>query len=468
MAQPEIAALQRALSHATEYLERLDDSPVAPTIDLAELRRRLSRPLADAGLPATDVIDALAADVRGGLNNSASARFFAWVIGGSTPAALAADWLTATWDQNAAIYSCSPAAAVVEEVVGVWTKQLLGLPATASFALTTGCQMAHVTALLAARHSLLAARGWDVEERGLSGAPAIRVLTSTEAHGTIERALRMIGVGKGAIVSLPVGADGRLQPATLAEALAAKKDVPTIVVLLAGDLNLGAFDDFGALIPLAHQHGAWVHLDGAFGLWAAASPKRRALLDGAAAADSWATDAHKWLNVPYDSGLAFVARPKDHHDAMSHRASYMTDGGGAREEVDWNPEWSRRARGFPIYAAIRELGRDGVAALVDRCCDHARALVDGMGRLPGVEVLCRPTLNQGLVRFVDRTAGATEADHARRTEEVIARLLRDGTAYFGPVTWQGRRAMRISVCNWRTSAKDVERTVAAVARCLAG
>jgi glutamate/tyrosine decarboxylase-like PLP-dependent enzyme len=326
--------------------------------------------------------------------------------------------------------------------------------------------MAHVTALLAARHQLLAARGWDVEERGLSGAPAIRVLTSTEAHGTIERALRMIGVGKGAIVPLPVGADGRLKPAALGEALAASKAAPTIVVLLAGDLNLGAFDDFRTLIPLAHQHRAWVHLDGAFGLWAAASPSRRAMLDGAAAADSWATDAHKWLNVPYDSGLAFVASPRDHRDAMSHRASYMTDGGDAREQVDWNPEWSRRARGFPIYAAIRELGRTGVAALVDRCCDHALALVDGLGKLDGVEVLRRPTLNQGLVRFVDRKAGATEADHAARTEEVIARLLRDGTAYFGPVTWQGRRAMRISVCNWRTSAKDVERTVAAVARCL--
>jgi glutamate/tyrosine decarboxylase-like PLP-dependent enzyme len=387
----------------------------------------------------------------------------AGVIGGAVPAALAADWLTATWDQNGALYATSPAAAVVEEVAGAWLKDILGLPAHASFALVSGCQMAHATCLAAARHALLAGRDWDVEQRGLYGAPPIRILTSSQRHGSFERAVRLLGLGRDQVVCLTSDANDRLEPEALQKALEADASAPTIVLLQAGDINIGAFDDFESLIPIAKHYRAWVHVDGAFGLWAASSPRYRHLVKGVEAADSWATDGHKWLNVPFDSGYAFIANRDAHRASMSHRAPYLTHQEDARDEMDWNPEWSRRARGFATYAALRQLGRDGVAELIDRCCRHAPEIVMGIGKLDGAEVLWEPIINQGLVRFVDPS---TEQDHDRRTDEVIAAIVASGEAFFGGTTWRGKRAMRVSVCNWRTSPDDVQRSINSVARVL--
>jgi glutamate/tyrosine decarboxylase-like PLP-dependent enzyme len=355
---------------------------------------------------------------------------------------------------------------VVEEVVGDWLKDILGLPAKASFALVTGCQMAHVTCLAAARHRLLAERGWDVEQRGLFGASPIRILSSTERHGTFERAIRYLGLGLSHIIYLPTDAEGRLEPTALETALKRDPSAPTLVLLQAGDVNVGAYDRFGALIPIAKRHGAWVHVDGAFGLWAAASSDYRDLVDGVGEADSWATDGHKWLNVPYDCGYAFVADAEAHRAAMSYSAPYLAREDAAREQMDWTPEWSRRARGFPTYAALRQLGRDGVADLVERCCRHTRALVKRIGKLPGAEVVCEPIINQGLVRFLDPRPGASEQDNADWTDRVIAAIVRDGEALFGGTTWHGRRAMRVSVSNWQTSDEDVERAVNSIARVL--
>jgi glutamate/tyrosine decarboxylase-like PLP-dependent enzyme len=458
--------LETALHRAFAHLENLDRSSVAATADLHTLRRQLHRPLADDGLPAEQVVSELIRDVDGGLIGSAGGRFFGWVIGGAVPAALAADWMASAWDQNAAIYATAPAAAVVEEIAGAWLKEILGLPEHASFALVSGCQMAHTTCLAAARHALLEKSGWDVEERGLYGAPPIRILTSGQRHGTFERAVRLLGLGRAQVHCLASDQQDALQYDALEQALASDPSAPTIVLLQAGDVNIGAYDAFETLIPLAHRYGAWVHVDGAFGLWAAASPRYRHLVRGVEAADSWATDGHKWLNVPYDCGYCFVAHPEAHCAAMSYRAPYMTHNADARDEMDWNPEWSRRARGFATYAALRELGRDGIAALIDRCCQHAHSIVMGIGQLPGAEVVWEPVINQGLVRFLDPRPGAPVADHDRRTEEVMAAILATGEAFFGCTTWHGQRAMRVSVSSWQTTEEDVERVVRAVARVL--
>jgi glutamate/tyrosine decarboxylase-like PLP-dependent enzyme len=460
------ALLERAMSHAIRYLDRLDSAPVSATATLEQLRERLTRPLADDGVDAGRVIDELVADVDGGLIGNGGGRFFAWVIGGTLPVAIAADWLTSTWDQNAAIYACSPAAGVVEEVCGVYLKEILGLPPNASFAFVTGTQMAHVICLAAARHSMLARRGWNVEQRGLTSAPPLRVLCGAERHGTIDRAVRLLGIGSDAVRPLPLGDDNSIRVDAMREALRSSGNQPVIVVLQAGELNTGAFDHFAEIIPLAREHGAWVHVDGAFGLWAAASPRYRHLLQGAALADSWSTDGHKWLNVPYDSGYAFVADRSAHFASMTHRSSYMMHEGDARDQVDYNPEWSRRARGIATYAAIRQLGRSGVADLVDRCCRHATALVEQIGQLPGAEVIWKPLINQGLVRFRDERAEVGDADHDARTDQVIEQILNKGEAFFGGVTWRGRRCMRVSVANWQTSDHDVARAVAAVSQAI--
>jgi len=459
-------ALERALSQALDHLEGLERAPVGATASLAELRSRLARALPDEGLAAERVVDELVCDTRGGLLGSAGGRFFAWVIGGAVPAALAADWLTSTWDQNSVLYACGPAVAVIEEICGAWLKELLGLPADASFALVTGCQMAHVTCLAAARHHLLAERGWDVECRGLGDAPRLRLLTSGERHGTVDRAVRLLGLGTDCVQELAVDEAGRMLPGSLADALSASASSPTIVLLQAGDINLGAYDPFDRLIPQAHRRGAWVHVDGAFGLWAAVSDRYRHLLAGVESADSWATDGHKWLNVPFDSGYAFVRHPAAHRGSMSHRASYLTHAADARDQIDWSPEWSRRGRGVATYAAIRQLGRRGVAEMVQRCCVHAHSLVTGIASLSGAEMGWEPQINQGLVRFLSTAPAATEEDHDRRTDEVIAAIQRDGEAFFGGTTWRGRRYMRVSVCNWQTSASDVARALAAVGQAL--
>ncbi len=456
------AALDRAVIHAQTFLDSLDERPVAVTATVQELRSSLDKPLSDNGVAPAEVIDDLARDAEAGLLGSTTGRFFGWVIGGNLPAALAADWLTSAWDQNGATYAVSPASSVVEEVAGRWLKEILCLPSQASFAFVTGCQMAHVTALAAARHQLLADRDWDVTRQGLTGAPSIRVLTSELRHESLGRAVGMLGLGLDNIELLPIEQDGRMSVEALAAALKAEPERPTVVCLQAGDLNTGQFDDYEAICPLAHEYNAWVHLDGAFGLWAAASGNYRHLLRGAELADSWATDAHKWLNVPFDSGIVFVASPQAHMASLTTRAGYFVAAPeSARDQVDWNPEWSRRSRGFVIYAALRELGRNGVANMIDRCCRATERLVAGIDSMDGAEKLVEPIINQGLVRFL-----AADGDHDARTDQVIERIREAGTVWFGGTDWRGKRAMRISVCNYRTTDQDVERALAAVSSAL--
>lgn len=448
--------LARAAAIASEHVENHDERPISREPDAESLRRALRRELTEDGVDPEVVIDDLARDMREGILDTPSGRFFGWVIGGTLPVALAADWMTSAWDQNAAASGCSPASAVVEEIAGEWLLSLLGLPASCSFAFVTGCQMAHVTALSAARHRVLADRGWSVETQGLAGSPPIRVLVG-EHHETLLRALRQIGLGTDAVVQVGQNVDGTIDTQALARVLAADAAAPTIVCLAAGDLNRGAFDDFATACDLAHEHGAWVHVDGAFGLWAGASPRFRHLVEGVDKADSWATDAHKWLNVPYDSGIAFVADPEAHTRSMAMPAAYAVDVGGVRDQFEWGPEWSRRARANPIYAALRALGRRGVADLVERCCDHATALVDALDAFDGVEIVHRPIINQALVRFLAR-----DGDHDARTEDVIRRVNATGEAWFGPTTYRGMRVMRISVSSHRTTAEDIERAAAAI------
>jgi glutamate/tyrosine decarboxylase-like PLP-dependent enzyme len=452
---PDRTALERAAQHAFAFLEGLESRPVATTASLEDLRARLGRPLPDGGVPAVQVIDDLVADVDGGILGSQGGRFFSWVIGGGTPAAMAADWLTTVWDQNAGIYACAPAAAVVEEVAAGWLKEIFELPAETSVGFVTGTQVGHMTCLAAARHAVLRDRGWDVERKGLAGAPPIRVLANSDRHGSVDRAVRFVGIGTDAIQPLQVDGAGRVRPETLRAALDASSD-PAIVVLQAGELNLAAFDPFEDLAPMARAAGAWTHVDGAFGLWAKASPKHRDLARGLELCDSWITDGHKYLNVPYDSGFAFVRDAQAHRAAMTLSTSYLPAGGAGRDQIDWNPEFSRRARGFATYAALRELGREGVADLVDRTCRHAQAITRGIGALPGAELVAASGLNQGLVRFL-----ADDGDHDRRTDAVIAAINASGEAFFGGVAWRGRRCMRVSACNWRTTEADVARTIAA-------
>jgi glutamate/tyrosine decarboxylase-like PLP-dependent enzyme len=456
------SVLDIAAAHAATYLESLGDRPIVAAASIAELRRRLGRPLPETGMPTEAVIDELVRDAEGGILGSGSGRFFGWVIGGALPVAVAADWLTSAWDQNAASNATAPAEAVVEEVCGAWAKELFGIPSSASFAFVTGCQMAHTTALAAARHKLLAGRGWDVEKSGLAGAPALRILTTENRHESIIRSARLLGLGSAAIEYVPSDTMGRIEIGELDAALRRLGDAPVVLCLQAGDLNTGVFDPFERACEIAHAAKAWVHIDGAIGLWAAASERHRHLLKGAEAADSWATDAHKWLNVPFDSGLVFVAHAAAHRAAFAQETSYSIPREELRNQKDWNPEWSRRGRGFPVYAAMRALGRSGIAEIVDRCCAHAARLVGGIGRLPGAEVVASPTINQGLVRFLSR-----DGDHDGFTDEVIRRIQARGVAWFGGATWRGMRVMRVSVCNWRTTEADIDRTLATIREALA-
>ncbi|MBL0928250.1 MAG: aspartate aminotransferase family protein [Phycisphaerales bacterium] len=453
------------MHHAERYLAGLPDGPVAASVSGEQLRSRLAVALGDEGVDPQRVIDDLAAAAEGGLLRSGGGRFFAWVIGGALPSAAAADWLASVWDQNAALHACSPAACVAEEVAGDWLKDVLDLPRQSSFAFTSGCQMAHFVGLAAARHAVLRAAGWDVEDQGLCGAPPVRILVNAHRHASVDRALRYLGIGRRGIEPLETDALGRVRQRALSAALEQRR-TPTVLVLGAGEINTGSCDDFAGLIPIARDHGAWVHVDGAFGLVARASRSARPLLRGVELADSWATDGHKWLNVPFDCGVAIVRDAAAHRAAMSIRADYIAPTDSAHDPIDWTPEWSRRARGFAVYAALRELGRLGLERMVDRACRAARALVDGLGALPGVSVIAAPTLNQGLVRFLDPSPDAREADHDARTDRVIAAINATGEAFFSGTTWHGRRAMRVSVVNWRTGDHEVARTLAACERAL--
>lgn len=455
------STLELAASEARNWLKEVGDKSVAAIDDIETLRSKVHSRLSDNGIPSEEVVRDLINSTKGGLLGSAGGRFFAWVIGGSLPSALAADWLTSAWEQNAALYACSPAASVVEEVAGEWIKELLDLPRESSFAFTTGCQLAHFTCLAAARAAVLKRSSWDVNEDGLFGAPPIRVLTSEYRHGSVDRAVRYLGLGNKSLESLKTDDQGKIQVPELKDALQ-RSTANTILVLNAADLNIAAFDSFEELIPIAKEAGAWVHIDGAFGLFARASKLKRHLTAGIQLADSWATDAHKWLNVPFDCGIAIVRDREAHRQAMTISASYIVAQSQARDQIDWNPEWSRRARGIPVYAALRELGKDGVADLVDRTSRYCHRIVTELNEIPGAKMLWEPQLNQGLVRFLDLRSGSTEADHDARTEAVIAAINADGEAFFSGTTWKGVKAMRVSVVNWRTTKEDVNRTVASV------
>lgn len=460
---PDTTVLREAAEQAIRLYEDLDHKHVAARASYEELAARFRIPLPSAGNDPVDVVRDLVRDTDDGLVGAGGPRFFGWVIGGSHPSAIAADWIVSTWEQNGAIYQCSPAAAVVEEVAGEWLKEILCLPAECSFAMVTGCQMAHFTALAAARQRLLGDRGIDVAADGMYGAPRIRVLAGPHRHESLIRAMRFLGMGYNASEEVSLDAAGRMSVEALKAALESEPDTPTIVCLMAGDLNTGAADPFTEICALAHEHGAWVHVDGAFGLWMNASPKHRHSLDGVELADSWATDGHKWLQLPFDNGFAFVRDKEAHHAAMTMHAGYfIAPDGQGRDQMNWNPEWSRRPRGVVAYAALKAMGRDGVAKIVDEGCRLAERLVSGLGELPGVEVMAPARMNQGLVRFL-----AEDGDHDRRTDAVTEAIRAEGTAWFGATTWNDMRAMRISVCNWRTTDDDIDQTLEAVRRVLA-
>ena len=441
--------------YAAGYRASVAGAAVVPPPGAAAAVRAALGELRDEPADPAGVVKELIAAVEPGLVATTGPRYFGFVIGGALPAASAADLLAVAWDQPAFNAVTSPAAAVAEEVAGRWLCELLGLPPTASVGFVTGAQGANTVALAAARHRVLAGAGWDVERDGLAGAPRIRVLASAERHVTIDRALRLLGLGAGAVQPVAADDQGRIDVAALAAALRDAPSGPMVVCLQAGNVNTGACDDLAGAIDAAHAAGAWVHVDGAFGLWAAAAPSTRHLVAGLEAADSWGTDGHKWLNVPYDSGYAFCADAEAHRAAMSFTAAYLTGQGQGdlRAPSDFVPESSRRARGFATWAALRELGRSGVADLVERCCGLARRLADELGAVDGVRVVNDVVLNQVLVRFGDDDAA---------TDAVVAAVQASGECWMGATTWRGMRLMRISVSNWSTTADDVDRSVAAV------
>jgi len=452
-------ALGRAVAIARQYIASRRDRPVWPSTTLDDLRQALGAPLADGPTEPLTVIDQLARAAEPGLVTTTGPRYFGFVTGGALPATVAADWLAAAWDQNAGLYVMSPAGAVAEEVAGRWVAELLGLPENVSIAFTTGCHMANFTALAAARHEVLRRAGWDVESDGLQRAPRLRLVVGNEVHVSVVGALRTLGVGSREVVRVDADDQGRMRPDALAKTLTAENG-PTIVCAQAGNVNTGAFDPFGAIADLCRDHGAWLHVDGAFGLWAGASTALRHHVQGVARADSWATDAHKWLNVPYDSGLAFTIHPAAHRAALSVSAAYLVRSSEEpREPMDWTPESSRRARGFAVYAALRELGRTGVEAMIDRCCRLAGRFADQLRTEPRLRVLNQVVLNQVLVRV---EPGSGDADRA--TRETIRRVQEERVCWLGGTRWHDMDAMRISVSNWSTTEADVDRSVESIVR----
>jgi len=454
--------LHRTADLAEQFLDGLQERPVGRPVAVDELRASLGGPLPARGEDPLAVVESLAAAADEGLVASAGPRYFGFVVGGTLPASIAADWLTSAWDQNGGLYVLSPAASVVEETVAGWLVDLFGLPEGTSVGFTTGATMANFTAIAAARHALLSRAGWDVERDGLFGAPDVPVVVGAEAHVTIHVSLQMLGLGRERVHRVPTDEQGRMLPDDL-RAVLASLDRPAIVCAQAGNVNTGAFDPLPAIAAATRENGGWLHVDGAFGLWAATAPGRRHLVDGLGDADSWTTDAHKWLNVPHDSGIVLVRDAAAHHAAMTLGAAYYVEtAGGERDSYNWVAESSRRARGFPMYAALRSLGRDGLADLIERCCSNARRMADRLAAAPGVQILNDVVLNQVLVRF---TAGADDAAADGRTRAVVSAVQRDGTCWLGGTTWHGLAAMRVSVSNWRTTEADIDRSAEAILRC---
>jgi glutamate/tyrosine decarboxylase-like PLP-dependent enzyme len=448
--------LRRAAELAEEHLAGIAERHVGATTSYEDVVAALDEPLPEHGEDPVAVLERLVGAAGPATVASPGPRYFGFVTGGALPAALAADWLTSAWDQNAFPRTSSPAAAAIETVAERWVLEALGLPAGSAVGFATGATTSNFTGLAAARHTVLAAVGWDVEADGLIGAPPVRVLVGEQVHASLLVALRYAGLGTGRAERIAVDDQGAMRADALARALAAG-DGPAIVCAQAGEVNTGACDPLEAVAAAAREHGAWLHVDGAFGLWAAASPRLRHLVRGAELADSWAVDAHKWLNVPYDGALAIVADREAARAAMGVRASYLP-GEDGREPFDYVPEMSRRARAVPIYAALRSLGRQGLGELAERCCDHARRLADAMGSLDGAAVLNEVVLNQVLVRFDDDDA---------TTRAVIEEVQREGEAWLGGTVWRGSAAARVSVSNWSTTESDIDRLAAALRRALA-
>ena len=462
--------LRRATEHAIDFLDGVGERPVGRPIEAAPLRAALRGPgggrLPDDPEDPAAVLESLVAAADPGLVASAGPRYFGFVVGGSLPVALAADVLTGAWDQNGFSYVASPAASVIEEIAGDWVLDLLGLPPAASVGFTSGATAANIVGLAAARHAVLARVGWDVESRGLIGAPQIRIIVGDEIHASALNALRIVGLGTETVERVPVDSQGAMR-ADEAEAALAGTVGPTIVLAQAGNVNSGAFDPLDRIVAAAHAAGAWVHVDGAFGIWAAVSPALRPLVAGLADADSWATDAHKWLNVPYDCGIVAVADREAHHRSMRMSAAYLVPAPGHDlDPCDWVPEGSRRARATPVYAVLRSLGRTGLRDLVERCCALARRMARRLEAEPGMTILNDVVLNQVLVRFTAEGAGSgpDEASDVR-TRAVIAAVQEDGTCWAGGTTWHGMAAMRISVSNWSTTEADIDRSAEAILGC---
>ncbi|TDW28746.1 pyridoxal phosphate-dependent decarboxylase family protein [Cryobacterium psychrophilum] len=448
-------ALQRAHTHATEWLHSVPNRRIGPSRTADELLEGFAVPLQDQPIDAASVVDELARLAEPGLMAMPSGRFFGWVIGGTLPASLGADWLVSAWDQNAAMRYATPATAAAEQAAGMWLLDLLGLPAGCDVGFTTGATGSNLVGLAAARQYVLEQAGWDLPAHGLAGSPGVTVFVGQDRHASVDLSLRYLGLAKP--VEVATDAQGRLLPAALAAAMDASSG-PAIVCLQAGNLHSGASDPLAEATAIAHAHGAWVHVDGAFGLWAAASPTHRYLVAGVETCDSWATDAHKTLNVPYDCGVAIVSRPDVVRSVFGVHTSYLkTEEHGPGDPFDKVPEFSRRARGVPVWAALRSLGRSGVVALVDRLVAHAQSFGTRLSRIPGVEVINDVVFTQVCVSF-----GSDE-----RTRRITARLLSDGTTWMSGSRWADREVLRISVSNWMTDDDAVAQSVAAIERAIA-
>jgi glutamate/tyrosine decarboxylase-like PLP-dependent enzyme len=447
--------LEAAYRLAVEYLDTVATRHVGGLASRTDLMKTLGGPLPVGGADPVKTLQQLAMQADPGIVASAGPRYFGFVTGGSVPATVAADWLASAWDQNGALFVMSPALGVIEDVVAGWLLETLDLPRGAGVGYVTGAHMANFTCLAAARHEVLRRVGWNVEAQGLQRAPRIRIIAGDEVHVSAVGALRYLGFGSEEIQIVAVDNQGRMRADAVAACLE-QYDGPTIVCAQAGNVSTGASDPLDEIIDSAHRRGAWVHVDGAFGLWAAAVPELRSHVRGIEKADSWATDAHKWLNVPYDSGLAIVADAAPHRAAMGLKASYLQRGNDEeRVGTDWVPESSRRARALPLYALFKSLGRDGIVDLIRRNCVLARRMADRLAKQPGVRILNEVVLNQVLVQFADDDT----------TARVIAAVQADGTCWAGGAFWQQKQAMRISVSNWSTSEADIDRSAAAMLRC---